>query len=102
MFMKSVKTFSDEEQSKKWLPLVKNQHINGCYAQTELGHGSNVAGLETEAVFDKATDEFVLNTPTITSTKFWPGDMGLHSTHALVFAQLKIDGKKFGVQPFIV
>jgi len=24
----------------------------GCYAQTELGHGSDVSNLETTAVFD--------------------------------------------------
>jgi len=32
MFMKSVKTFSDDEQQRTWMPLVKNQNINGCYA----------------------------------------------------------------------
>lgn len=28
--------------------------------------------------------------------------MGLQSTHAIVFAQLVIEGQKFGVQPFMV
>lgn len=79
----------------------------GCYAQTELGHGSDVSGLETIAVYDKKTDEFILSTPTISSTKWWPGDMGRYATHALVFAQLIIeddDGEKnnYGVNPFIV
>lgn len=73
----------------------------GCYAQTELGHGSNVAGLETTATFDKATDEFVLNSPTITSTKYWPGEMGMFSNHACVYARLVINGKDYGVHPFI-
>ena len=30
---------------------------------TELRHGSNVAGLQTEAVLDLQTDEWVVNTP---------------------------------------
>jgi hypothetical protein len=43
--------------------------IIGCYAQTELGHGSNVQGLETTATFDPKTDEFIIHSPTLTSSK---------------------------------
>jgi hypothetical protein len=67
-----------------------------------MGHGSNVAGLETLATLDKKTDEFVLHMPTISAVKMWPGDMGLSCTHAIVFAQLIIEGQKYGVQPFMV
>ena len=77
-------------------------HMIGCYAQTELGHGSNVAGLETTATFDKERDEFVIHSPTITSTKFWPGDLGRFSTHAIVFARLISDQNDYGVQAFMV
>jgi acyl-CoA oxidase len=58
--------------------------------------------LETTATLDKSTDEFVIHSPTTTSTKFWPGDLGRYSTHAVVFARLKIDGKDYGVHSFIV
>lgn len=58
--------------------------------------------LETTATLDKTTDEFVIHSPTLTSTKFWPGDLGRYSTHAAVFARLKIDGKDYGVHSFIV
>ena len=84
-----------------WMPQIKNVDMIGCYAQTELGHGSNVAALETTATLDKATDEFVINTPTITATKYWPGDLGRFTSHAIVFARLLIDGKDYGVQPFL-
>jgi len=74
----------------------------GCYAQTELGHGSNIAGLETTATLDKKTDEFIIHSPTVTSTKYWPGGLGLWANHAVVFARLIIEGKDLGVQSFMV
>lgn len=69
MFVPFIKGSGTEEQQKKWLPLAYKLQIIGCYAQTELGHGSNVQGLETTATFDPKTDEFVLNSPTLTSSK---------------------------------
>ena len=80
----------------------KSLKMMGCYAQTELGHGSNVAGLGTTAIFDPKTDEFIINTPNIQAAKWWPGDLGLFSTHAIVYAQLIIDDNNYGVAPFMV
>jgi len=48
---------------------------------TELGHGSNVAGLETTATFDKETDEFIIHTPSLTATKWWIGGAAQTATH---------------------
>lgn len=84
------------------MPLIENVDIVGCYAQTELGHGSNVAGLETTATFDQVADEFVINTPSVTATKYWPGDMGMFASHAIVFARLLIGDSDHGVQPFML
>ncbi len=84
------------------MPAIKNLDIMGCYAQTEIGHGSNVAGLETTATLDKTTDEVVIHTPSITATKYWPGDLGRFTSHAIVFARLIIDENDYGVQPFMV
>jgi acyl-CoA oxidase len=67
-----------------------------------MGHGSNVAGLETTATYDKETDEFVIHTPNIRATKFWPGGLGKHATHAVVMAQLILEGKSISVLPFMV
>lgn len=43
MFMMAVEQLGNEEQVKYWGPLMQQVRIIGCYAQTELGHGSNVA-----------------------------------------------------------
>jgi acyl-CoA oxidase len=59
-------------------------------------------GLETEAIYDKDKDEFIINTPKDSSAKFWPGDLGLSGTHSVVYAQLIVDGQKLGVQAFMV
>jgi acyl-CoA oxidase len=44
----------------------------------------------------------VVHSPTITSTKYWPGDQGLNADHAIVYARLKIGPKDYGVHPFLV
>ena len=102
MFQVAIEKLASEEQKAKWLPLVYDMKMVGCYAQTELGHGSNVAGLETTATFDKKTDEFVIHSPSVTSTKYWPGGLGRWGNHAVVFARLLVDENDFGVQPFLV
>jgi acyl-CoA oxidase len=89
-----------QEQYDEIIPQLKKLRIIGCYAQTELGHGSNVAGLETTATLDLKTNEWVLHTPTIRATKFWPGSMGLMANWAVVYARCIVEGKDLGVKPF--
>lgn len=102
MFLKSLRSLGSEEQIAKWTPLCNDFQIIASYAQTELGHGTNLRGLETEATYDAATQEFVLHTPTLTATKWWPGDMGRSATHTLVQAQLICSGAQQGMHAFIV
>ncbi|SCV72991.1 BQ2448_6916 [Microbotryum intermedium] len=91
---------SDEQQAI-WLPKCYNHEIIGCYLQTELGHGSNVQQLETTATYDPKTQEFILNSPTISSTKWWIGALGLLATHGVVQARLFIDGENYGPHLFL-
>ncbi|XP_022154788.1 peroxisomal acyl-coenzyme A oxidase 1 [Momordica charantia] len=102
MFVPFLKGQGSDEQLQKWMPLAYKMQIIGCYAQTELGHGSNVQGLETTATFDQRTDEFIIHSPTLTSSKWWPGGLGKVSTHAVVFARLITDGQDYGVHGFLV
>jgi len=79
-----------------------NYEIIGCYAQTELGHGSNVRGLETTSTYNPDDQTFTINSPTLTSSKWWIGSLGRTANHAIVMAQLIVDGKNHGPHPFIV
>mmetsp|Transcript_120869 Transcript_120869/g.277150 ORF Transcript_120869/g.277150 Transcript_120869/m.277150 type:complete len:670 (-) Transcript_120869:105-2114(-) len=101
MFLTFIKTNASEEQQKMWLERAQEGRFFGAYAQTELGHGSNVRGLETVATFDRETDEFVIHSPTLTSLKWWPTGM-YACTHGVVMAQLVIDGKSYGFHGFMV
>jgi acyl-CoA oxidase len=61
-----------------------------------------VAGIETTATLDMKTDEFVIHSPTISSTKFWPGGMGLWANFAIAFARCIVEENDYGVVPFLV
>lgn len=88
MFTKVLELMGTAEQKEKWLVPAQRGQINGAYVQTELGHGTFLRGLETRAVFDAARDSFVISTPTLSSTKFWPGALGYSTTHGIVMARL--------------
>uniref|UniRef100_A0A8C5GZT3 Acyl-coenzyme A oxidase n=1 Tax=Gouania willdenowi TaxID=441366 RepID=A0A8C5GZT3_GOUWI len=102
MFLPTLINLCDSEQSKKWLPLAQSFQAVGTYAQTEMGHGTHLRGLETTATYDPSTQEFVLNSPTVTSIKWWPGGLGKTSNHAIVLAQLYTLGKCHGLHAFVV
>ena len=102
LFLPTLSSQCSDEQKYTWaIPAIQLQII-GSYGQTELGHGSNVRGLQTTAVYDVKTEEFILNTPTLRSLKWWPGALGKVGTHTIVYAQLIIDGKEYGVHSFIM
>lgn len=109
MFVPNIVSLCDAEQQTAWLPLCRDWRMIGCYAQTELGHGSNVRALETTATFLPESSgggtggSFVIHSPTVTSTKFWPGTLGRTANHAMVIARL-IDGDGIdrGIHNFLV
>ncbi|NWI16342.1 ACOX1 oxidase, partial [Crypturellus soui] len=102
MFLPTLLTQATPEQQDRFFMPAWNLEIIGTYAQTEMGHGSHVRGLETTATYDPATQEFILNSPTVTSIKWWPGGLGKTSNHAIVLAQLYTLGQCKGLHAFIV
>lgn len=90
-------------QNELYLDQIVNQ-TNGIslgIAISELGHGTEVNKLETTAFYDVYTDEFVINSPTRESMKWYTGSSDF-ATHLLLFAQLIIGGRSEGIMPFFV
>ncbi|KAF2758648.1 acyl-CoA oxidase [Pseudovirgaria hyperparasitica] len=109
MFATTVREQASDDQKRYWMPKIEAWEMIGAYAQTELGHGSNVRGLETTATYDVVKKEFVIHSPTLTASKWWNGSMGRTATHAIVVAQLMLPKKghisqfeSYGPHPFIV
>ncbi len=102
MFLPNLRCLFTESQLSHWLPLASTYAVVGCYAQTELGHGSNVRALETTATYDSSDDTFIINTPSLTARKFWPGSLGKTANTAIVICRLIIGSKDHGVHNFLV
>ncbi|PGH15626.1 hypothetical protein AJ80_05491 [Polytolypa hystricis UAMH7299] len=88
MFLTTLRQQASDEQQAQWLRPAEQCRIIGAYAQTELGHGSNVQGIETVAMWDPSTREFILHSPYVTASKWWIGGLGRTANHAAVVAQL--------------
>lgn len=98
----SLKNCGTQKHIDAYLEKSNSLEILGCLMMTEIGHGSNVVGLETEATYDPGTRGFYLNSPTKTSMKIWAGGTVENASHGVVFAKMIIDGKSMGVHAFVV
>ncbi|KAK9843434.1 hypothetical protein WJX81_002331 [Elliptochloris bilobata] len=98
----TIAKLGTEKHHLAFLPRLDTLDLPGCFGMTELGHGSNVMGIETTAEYDEAAGEFVINTPTNTASKFWIGGAAQHGKVCTVFAQLTVRGKWEGPHVFVV
>ncbi len=102
LFGVSVEQLGTRKHHEQYLQAIGRMELPGCFAMTELGHGSNVRELETVARYDREAEEFVINTPSEAARKEWIGNAAAHGRMATVFAQLEIEGEPYGVHAFLV
>ena len=62
------------------------------YSHPFFRYGNNAVEMETTAVYDSSTQEFIIDTPTPLAQKYWITNGATHAKHVVVFAQLNVDG----------
>jgi acyl-CoA oxidase len=89
------------EKHHKLIPKMNTFETLVCFALTELGHGSNAREITTTAQYDTRSGEFIINTPNLLAQKYWMGN-AMVAHYGVVFAQLQINDKTYGVHAFLV
>ncbi|MGH7475689.1 MAG: acyl-CoA dehydrogenase [Longimicrobiales bacterium] len=102
LFGGSILHLGTAHHHERWLSAVGTLALPGCYAMTEIAHGSNVRELETLARYLTAEREFEIHTPHDDARKDWIGNAALHARMATVFAQLEVAGEHHGVHALVV
>ena len=91
--------------TERHLPFMKKvdslQNM-GCFCFTELGYGNNAPKMETTAIYDPIAKEFIINSPSTASQKYWITNGACHANYAIVFAQTIVKGKNEGINSFLV
>ncbi|MEO1272408.1 MAG: acyl-CoA dehydrogenase family protein, partial [Myxococcota bacterium] len=102
LFGGSIYFLGTEKHHQAYLDRVASLDLPGCYAMTELGHGSNVRDLETLIRYLPETQEFEVHSPTESSGKIWIGNAAAHGQMATVYGQLEVGEDQHGVHAILV
>ncbi|WP_232661529.1 acyl-CoA dehydrogenase family protein [Pseudonocardia sp. TRM90224] len=102
LFGGALQALGTERHHERYLRDTMSGALQGCFAMTETGHGSDVQHLRTTATYDEATREFVITTPDLGARKDYIGGAARDARMAAVFAQLVTKGETQGVHAFLV
>lgn len=102
LFGGSIFFLGRPEQRAEYLPRVARGELLGCFAMSEVGRGSDVQRLGTEAHWDTASRTFTIVTPSESARKDWIGGAAESARVATVFANLIADEERHGIHGFVV
>lgn len=61
LVMHPIYAYGSEHMKQKYLPELAKGNLVGAFGLTEPNHGSDPSSMETRAVYDSGTDEYILN-----------------------------------------
>lgn len=102
LFAGAIDRLGTERHRQRYLRAAASLELPGCFAMSEAAHGSNIRDIETEARFDPEEGEFIIHTPAGRARKEYISNAGRYARMAIVFAQLEVDGVRYGVHAFLV
>jgi acyl-CoA oxidase len=100
LFGGAVQMLGTARHHEKYLGDIMSLALPGCFAMTESGHGSDVQHLRTTASY--VDGRFVIDTPDDDARKDYIGNAARDGRMAVVFAQLEVGGREYGVHAFLV
>ena len=74
--------------SRVFFVLAQTYMEDFCHYECFYDSGTFIRGLETTATYDPRTEEFVINSPTVSSMKYWPGSRKCLLINLYLFNQL--------------
>jgi len=102
LFGGSVVSLGTKIHHDNYLKQIGTMELPGCFAMTEMYHGSNVKALQTTATYQQIDNTFIINTPTQNDRKTYIGNAAMHAQMATVFAQLIVGEEEHGIHAFLV
>merc|ERR1712142_1103049 len=102
LFGGTVLKLGTDRHHKELLEGIDNLNDVGCFGLTELGYGNNAVEMETTAVYDPETKEFIINTPHPLAQKYLITNGATDAKHVVVFAQLSVKGEDHGIHGILV